>query len=114
MLLSNGVFHPADVVLQHFALVPAQLTGYGFAALVFAERESRKAEGRHGEFGAALRQIPTAHPIRGYSAKDVRGTSLKRMERHVPGMSDDGESGGQFLFDDALRQGRLDENGPIG
>lgn len=71
MLLSNGVFHPADVVLQHFALVPAQLTGYGFAALVFAERESRKAEGRHGEFGAALRQIPTAHPIRGYSAKDV-------------------------------------------
>ena len=36
------------------------------------------------------------------------------MERHVPGMSDDGESGGQFLFDDALRQGRLDENGPIG
>ena len=33
---------------------------------------------------------------------------------NLPGMSDDGESSGQFLLDHALRQTRLDENGPIG
>ena len=58
MLLGDGVFQPADVIFQNFALVAAQLPRNRFAALIVAERESGEAKRRHCVLGAALRQVP--------------------------------------------------------
>jgi hypothetical protein len=58
MLLGDGVFQPADVIFQNFALVAAQLPRNRFAALIVAERESGEAKRRHRVLGAALRQVP--------------------------------------------------------
>lgn len=58
VLLGRGVLHPADVVLQDFALVPAELPGDGLPAPILAEGEGGEAEGGHGILRAALGQAP--------------------------------------------------------
>lgn len=55
MLLSNSVFHSANIILQYLTFITAKLARYWFTALVIAQRESSKAERRNCEFSTALR-----------------------------------------------------------